>query len=198
MKKHRGKRKMTVEKRKKKAYELNGSGAVPAGLVHHHHHVGQRVDPHLLQLQVLLKELQRQRVGTQGLSSHPLNSGLCQIQPVRELLQLLVLQLHQDLVESGECSHREFRRFICSLTSESSSSLRFPSPSRAAPARRTRPTLPWWVVSSTMYPWTTTIAPYLLQCSLVALQAGGAWRERTEAPLELLLAGSEELETGKG
>lgn len=54
------------------------------------------------------------------------------------------------------CSHREFSRFICSLTSESSSSLRFPSASRAAPARRTRPTLLWWVVSSTMYPWWKT------------------------------------------
>ncbi len=33
-------------------------------------------------------------------------------------------------------------------------------------------------------------APYLFQCSLVALQAGWAWRQRTEAPLQLLLAGS--------
>lgn len=34
-----------------------GSGAIPAVLVHHHHHVGQRVHPHLLHLQVLLQEL---------------------------------------------------------------------------------------------------------------------------------------------
>lgn len=34
-----------------------GRGAVPAALVHHHHHVGQGVYPHLLHLQVLLQEL---------------------------------------------------------------------------------------------------------------------------------------------
>lgn len=66
--------------------------------------------------------------------------------------QLLEYLLCLSMLATRRCSHREFRRFICSLTSESSSSLRFPSASRAAPARRTRPTLPWWVVSSTMYP----------------------------------------------
>lgn len=69
--------------------------------------------------------------------------------PVRGLTEYL---LCRSMLATLRCSHREFRRLICSLTSESSSSLRFPSDSKAAPARRTRPTLPWWVVSSTMYP----------------------------------------------
>lgn len=40
------------------------------------------------------------QVRTQWLSPHPLNPCLRLIQPVCELLQLLVLQVHQDLVES--------------------------------------------------------------------------------------------------
>lgn len=75
------------------------------------------------------------------------NINVCTV-TLKECIYLVCLSMLATL----RCSHREFRRFICSLTSESSSSLRFPSPSKAAPARRTRPTLPWWVVSSTMYP----------------------------------------------
>lgn len=47
------------------------------------------------------------QVGPQRLSTHPLNPCLRHIQPVRELLQLLVLQVHKDLVESG--SERQVR-----------------------------------------------------------------------------------------
>lgn len=38
------------------------------------------------------------------------------------------------------------------------------------------------------------LASYLLQCSLVTLEACGSWRQRTEASLELLLSRTEELE----
>lgn len=37
------------------------------------------------------------------------------------------------------------------------------------------------------------LASYLLQCSLVTLEACGSWRQRTEASLELLLSRTEKL-----
>lgn len=54
--------------------------------------------PHLVLLHLVLDVLQ---IRTQRLSPHPLNPRFRHIQPVRELLQLLVLQVHQHLVESG-------------------------------------------------------------------------------------------------
>lgn len=62
---------------------------------------GPRLRPaaaHLVLFDLMLDVLQ---VGPQRLRTHPLNPCLRHIQPVRELLQLLVLQVHEDLVESG-------------------------------------------------------------------------------------------------
>lgn len=67
---------------------------------------GLRLRPaaaHLVLFYLMLDVLQ---VGPQRLSTHPLNPCLRHIQPVCELLQLLVLQVHEDLVESG--SERQF------------------------------------------------------------------------------------------
>lgn len=38
-----------------------GSCTVPGALINNHHHMGQRIHPYLLQLQVLLKELQKRK-----------------------------------------------------------------------------------------------------------------------------------------
>lgn len=59
---------------------------------------------HLVLFYLVLDVLQ---VRPQGSSTHLINPCLRHIQPVSELLQLLVLQVHEDLVESG--SERQFR-----------------------------------------------------------------------------------------
>ena len=53
---------------------------------------------HLVLFHLVLDVLQ---VRTHRLRPHPFNPPLRHIQPVGELLQLLVLQAHQHLVESG-------------------------------------------------------------------------------------------------
>lgn len=55
-------------------------------------------DAHLVLLHLVLDVLQ---VGTKRLSADLLDASLCDVQPLGELLQLLVLQLHQDFMESG-------------------------------------------------------------------------------------------------
>lgn len=47
------------------------------------------------------------QVRTQRLRSHPLDARLCAVQPVGELLQLLVLQVHEDFVESGTATGKD-------------------------------------------------------------------------------------------
>lgn len=59
-------------------------------------HPQVKLSTHLVLLHLVLDVLQ---VGTQRLRPHPLDASLGHVQPVCELLQLLVLQVHQHLVE---------------------------------------------------------------------------------------------------
>lgn len=93
----------------------------------------------LVLLHLVLDVLQ---VGTQRLRAHPLDACLRGVQPVGELLQLLVLQVHEDLVEPGRETEKERVRERERDDERASTSVGFPVMRHYAPL---------WVTDETLH-----------------------------------------------